>query len=329
MYEAYDAPLDRVVALKVLPQEFLHDDSFAKRFQREARVVASLEHPHIVPIYANGIEDGVPWMSMRLVAGGSLADVIKRSRPGPARCSRILHGIAAALDHAHAHGVVHRDIKPSNVLLDDSDHAWVCDFGLAQLMQQSLALTRTGVVIGTPRYMSPEQVLGQEIDITSDIYSLGIVAYEMLTGAPPFDADSPVALLMKHVNERVPTPAGDALPGTALSGTEKSARQESHRPLSISQRVRRGARHQPGSDAGGARVRACGDCRVHRGGRCRHLAAASGAGGRTACPGAHLGDGTGTSRVTRHDVGDTGHAGERRDGVTRGCPGACAATTRG
>jgi TonB family protein len=133
-----------------------------------------------------------------------------------------LQGIAAALDHAHAHGVVHRDIKPSNVLLDESDHAWVCDFGLAQLMQQSLALTRTGVVIGTPRYMSPEQVLGQEIDITSDIYSLGIVAYEMLTGSPPFDADSPVALLMKHVNERVPTPAGGAIPGTALSVLKKA-----------------------------------------------------------------------------------------------------------
>ena len=182
VYKAYQAKLDRHVALKVLPQEFLHDPAFAKRFEREARVVAKLEHPNIVPIYDYGIDDGIPWMAMRMLQAGSLANLLKRGRLDRRRVVAILTQVADALDHAHANGVIHRDVKPSNVLLDERERVYVGDFGFAHMVEGSIVLTRTGMIAGTPQYMAPEQVESMKVDRRADIYALGIVAYEMLTG---------------------------------------------------------------------------------------------------------------------------------------------------
>lgn len=212
VYAAYEAALDRVVALKVLPREFLHDETFALRFRQEARVVAGLEHPHIVPLYASGIDGGVPWMSMRLMTGGSLGSLLDAGRVGIDRAVDILRSVASALEYAHARGVVHRDVKPSNILLDGAGHVCLGDFGLAHLLTGSAVHTRTGLIAGTPHYMAPEQGLGKKVDHRADIYSLGVVAYEMLTGRPPYDADSPVAVLMKHASEPFPAPPRDIVP---------------------------------------------------------------------------------------------------------------------
>jgi protein-export membrane protein SecD len=206
VFEAYEARLDRCVALKVLPGDFLHEPAFAERFDREAKLVARLEHPHIIPIYAYGIDDGVPWMAMRLVAGGPVSALLGSGALEPRRAVGILSGVAAALDHAHSRGVLHRDVKPANVLLDD-DHVYLADFGIARMVEGSPVLTRTGMIAGTPQYMAPEQAQGAPtLDHRGDIYALGVVAYEMLTGRVPFNADTPVAVLMKHVLEPVPLP---------------------------------------------------------------------------------------------------------------------------
>jgi len=210
VYKAYEPKLDRYVALKVLPREFLHDPSFAKRFRQEAQALAQLEHPNIVPIYAYDIDEaeGIPWMAMRLVTGGSLADLLKRGRLPPARSVAILRGVADALDYAHAHAkrIVHRDVKPQNVLLDQGGRAYLADFGIAKILESSGGLTATGMITGTPQYMAPEQATGTKIGPAADVYALGIVAYEMLTGRVPFAADTPVATMMKHVQEPLPLP---------------------------------------------------------------------------------------------------------------------------
>jgi len=205
VYEAYDSSLERSVALKVLPPEFLHDGSFARRFRQEGRVVARLEHPNIVPIYTSGIDDGIAWMSMRLLAGGSLGGRMQRERPSPEHTVQILRAVADALDYAHARGVIHRDIKPTNILLDQADHVCVADFGLAYMMDFNLRRS-TRTLAGTPHYMAPELGLGKDLDHRCDIYSLGVMAYEMLAGEVPFTADSPMAILLKHVNEEPPHP---------------------------------------------------------------------------------------------------------------------------
>jgi serine/threonine-protein kinase len=212
VYEAYDRRLERAVALKVLPPQFLHDGTFAQRFEHEARVIAKLEHPNIVPIYASGIHEGIPWMGMRLLAGGNMGALLENGRPAPTHAVQMLRDVADALDYAHARGVVHRDIKPTNILRDSSGRMCVADFGLAQMLEGGPGLTRTGALVGTPPYMAPEQALGITADHRCDIYSLGIVAYEIFVGDVPFKGDSPVAVLLKHVNEPVPIPRDGQLP---------------------------------------------------------------------------------------------------------------------
>ena len=211
VYEAVEDQLERSVALKVLPPEFLHEETFARRFEQEARVVAKLEHPHIVPIFAAGIDEGIPWMSMRLMAGGNLAARLARGALEPAEGLLVLRHVAAALDYAHARRTVHRDVKPANILFDAEGQVYLADFGLALMLEGGTRLSN-GVLTGTPHYMSPEQALGQLTDHRTDIYSLAIVAYEMFTGTVPFQAESPIGVLMKHVNDPLPVPAGDALP---------------------------------------------------------------------------------------------------------------------
>jgi serine/threonine protein kinase len=222
VYKAYEAALDRHVALKVLPAEFLHEPDFADRFRREAKLVAKLEHPNIVPIYAHGIDDGVPWMAMRLVAGGTLAALLKSGPLEPARAVAILTSVAAALDYAHSRKVLHRDVKPQNVLLDESGHVYLADFGIARMVEGSTVMTKTGLITGTPQYMAPEQARAEKLDQRCDVYALGIVAYEMLTGRVPFAADTPVAVLMKQVTDPVPIPPQHQVPEAALRSLLKA-----------------------------------------------------------------------------------------------------------
>ena len=216
VYKAYEAGLDRYVALKVLPADFLHDPTFAERFRREAKSTAKLEHPNIIPMYASGIDEGIPWMAMRLVPGGTLSSLLKKGRLDARRAIAVLAGVAAALDYAHAQGMVHRDVKPQNVLLDDAGHVYLADFGIARMVEGSPALTQTGVVTGTPQYMAPEQARADKIDHRADIYALGIVAYELFSGAVPFTADTPVAVLMKHILDPIPIPQPDRVPEPLL-----------------------------------------------------------------------------------------------------------------
>ena len=226
VYEAHDTRLDRAVALKVLPSEFLHDRTFGRRFEAEARVIARLEHPNIVPIYASGIDSGVPWMSMRLLTGDSLGALLDRGPVAPIEAVRLLRGVAAALDYAHGLGVVHRDIKPANILLDRSGTACVADFGLAQMSGSTSALTQTGMITGTPHYMAPEQALGRAFDHRCDIYSLGIVAYEMLVGTRPFTGPSPVAVLLQHTQEPLPSPPGPPSSSVWMEAVQKAAAKD-------------------------------------------------------------------------------------------------------
>jgi TonB family protein len=222
VYEAYDRRLERAVALKVLPPEFLHDGTFARRFENEAKVIAKLEHPNIVPIYASGIDEGMPWMGMRLLAGGNMGALLERGRPALPHAVQMLRDVADALDYAHARGVVHRDIKPTNILRDGSGRVCVGDFGLAQMLEGGPGLTRTGTVVGTPHYMAPEQALGNPVDHRCDIYSLGIVAYEVFVGDVPFTGDSPVAVLLKQVNDPVPTPREGLLPPLLMATIQRA-----------------------------------------------------------------------------------------------------------
>ncbi len=204
VFRGYDPRFKRDVAIKTLPREFLHDPGFRARFEREAQTIASLEHPAIVPVYDFGEENEQPYIVMRLMTGGSLVDRL-RSGPMPlGEVARILTILAPALDEAHAHGVIHRDLKPGNILFDGRDQPYLSDFGIAKLTETSVAFTATGI-IGTPAYMSPEQARGdRDIDGRSDLYALGAIVYEALTGQMPYQADTPMGLAVKHITEPVP-----------------------------------------------------------------------------------------------------------------------------
>jgi len=206
VYAAYQPALQRYVAIKVLPPQLGLDPDFVTRFRHEAIAAAKLKHLNIVTVYDVGSEGGVNYIVMELIDGESLASVIRKSGAMPIeRVSRILAQVAAALDYAHAQGFVHRDIKPGNIMLGAGDHVTLMDFGIAKALSGT-RLTQTGTTIGTPEYMSPEQVRGAGVDHRSDIYSLGIVAYEMLTGNVPFSGTT-ASLLYKQVNEPPPMEA--------------------------------------------------------------------------------------------------------------------------
>ena len=206
VYKAFQPSMDRIVALKILPRHYAAEPGFARRFAQEARVIASLEHPHILPVYDYGEADGYTYLVMRYVEGGTLADRLK-GRPLPLpEARRILSQLAAALDYAHSRSVVHRDVKPSNVLMDEQGNCLLSDFGIAKMLEGTSHITATGDFLGTPAYASPEQALGQPLDGRSDVYSLGVILYEMLTGRPPFLAETPMAVLVKHIHDPLPLP---------------------------------------------------------------------------------------------------------------------------
>jgi hypothetical protein len=214
VYRARDIRLNRIVAIKVLPPELAYDPAIRTRFTREAQTSAQLSHAHIVPIYDVGERQGIAYFVMALVSGGNLAALLAREPRQPIEeVRRLLCEIADALAYAHIRGVIHRDIKPDNILLDaDSGRAIVTDFGIARAIEAGTRLTITGNALGTPQYMSPEQAVGErEVDGRSDIYSLGVLAYQMVTGRLPFTGGNTMALLLKHVNER-PLPIVDLRP---------------------------------------------------------------------------------------------------------------------
>jgi serine/threonine protein kinase len=203
VYLAHDLPLDRKVAIKVLAPALLHmGEGMAERFKREARTAAALSHPHIIPIYAVKDSDQVMYFVMKYVQGRPLDSIIEDSGPLPiSMVQTILAQVGDALGYAHRHGVIHRDIKSANIMLDEEGWAVVTDFGIAKVVQAQ-GLTMTGVTVGTPSYMSPEQCATLEITGASDQYSLGVVAYEMLTGGLPFRTDSTMSVMYAHFNER-------------------------------------------------------------------------------------------------------------------------------
>jgi eukaryotic-like serine/threonine-protein kinase len=207
VFLARDRVLGRDVALKVLRTQYAHDSEFAERFKREARSAASLSHPNIVQVYDRGdTEDGSSYIAMEYVPGGTLKEKIVGDGPlGTREAAALGAQVAEALEAAHERGMVHRDIKPQNVLLTDRGDAKVADFGIARA-GSSVTISRTGSVMGTAGYMSPEQALGEPATPKSDLYSLGVVLFEALTGELPYTADNPIAVSMKHVNEPVRPP---------------------------------------------------------------------------------------------------------------------------
>jgi basic membrane lipoprotein Med (substrate-binding protein (PBP1-ABC) superfamily) len=222
VYKAYQPAVERYVALKVLPRDLAGDPQFVARFRREATIIAGLQHPHILPVHDFGEAEGHTYIVMPCVTGGTLKAWLK-GRPLPLGpiCDAITQ-VGMALDYAHARGVVHRDVKPGNVLLDETGNCLLADFGLAKMVEGTATLTNA--VLGTPAYMSPEQGLGEKLDGRSDIYSLGVILYEMATGRPPYGAETPMALVLQHINGPLP-PASSVNPalGGAVEGVIQRA----------------------------------------------------------------------------------------------------------
>ncbi len=209
VFEAEDLSLGRTVAIKILHPNFASDGAFTSRFRREAQAAANLSHPNIVGIYDFGEDGDTYYMVMELIEGRTLRDIARAEGPLlPRRAAEIIAETAAALSVAHAAGVYHRDVKPGNIMLTPDGSVRVTDFGIARALDDSEELTRTGAVIGTATYFSPEQAQGLPADERSDIYSLGVVLYELLAGRPPFTGESPVAVAYQHVSEYATPPSG-------------------------------------------------------------------------------------------------------------------------
>ncbi|MFQ5942408.1 MAG: serine/threonine protein kinase [Anaerolineales bacterium] len=208
VYKAFQPGMDRYVALKILPQQYARDAEFTGRFEQEAKVIAKLQHPHVLPVHDYGEADDYTYIVMPLVETGTLADLLRGQKPMSLQRIRIIiTQLGDALDYAHSQGLIHRDIKPSNVLIDKRGNCLLTDFGIAKMVEGTKHFTQTGGIVGTPHYMSPEQGGGDPLTPQSDIYSLGVVLYEMVTGRVPFDAETPMAVVIKHMTDPLPPPS--------------------------------------------------------------------------------------------------------------------------
>jgi serine/threonine protein kinase len=221
VYKAYQSGMDRFVAVKVMLGALSEDESFVERFRREARAVGNLRHAHIVQAFDFGVHDDMYYLVMEFVSGGNLkAHIVNQGKLSTRDALRIASQLADALAYAHNAGMIHRDLKPANVMFLDESHqnAILTDFGIARMMGEA-GLTGTGMSVGTPDYMSPEAGIGNETDHRTDIYALGVILYEMLVGEVPYGADTPLAVIMKHVNAPLPTRKdyGDAIPESVES----------------------------------------------------------------------------------------------------------------
>jgi predicted Ser/Thr protein kinase len=214
VYRATHLRLQRTVALKVLAPELSRDTAFRSRFDEEARVAASIEHPNVIPIYDAGDAGGLLYLAMRYVEGTDLSAAIAAGPIDGRRAARLIDEIGGALDAAHARGLVHRDVKPANILLDAEGKAYLTDFGLTKLVDAS-GLTQTGQIVGTPHYMAPEQVEGRRVDARADVYSLGCTLYHALVGRVPFARTTTPAVMYAHVHEPPPIASAEQ---PALSG---------------------------------------------------------------------------------------------------------------
>ncbi len=215
VYKAFQSSINRHVALKVIRLDEGQglQEEFRRRFAREAEVIARLEHIHILPIYAYGINEEMAYLAMRWLRGGSLSELLRREPMPLERSADLFKQIAQGLSYAHSKGIIHRDLKPSNIMLDDAGNAYLTDFGLAKLTESSGEITKSGTIVGTPAYMSPEQLRGDPLDNRSDIYSLGVILYNMVAGRLPFDTSTSdlVSIIYQHL-EKPPTPPSEFNP---------------------------------------------------------------------------------------------------------------------
>lgn len=211
VYRAHQSAMNRDVALKVIVVDDLIEqgDEFRGRFAQEAAVIASLEHIHILPVYDYGFQDNLVYLAMRLLRGGTLSELMRSNTLSMNRAIELFSQVARGLAYAHSKGIIHRDLKPSNIMLDDSGNALLTDFGLAKWVHGTENITRTGNIVGTPAYMSPEQLKGETVDYRSDIYSMGIILYQLLTGKPPFESPSSnvVSIIYQHLEKMPPAPS--------------------------------------------------------------------------------------------------------------------------
>ena len=207
VYKAYHASLDRYVAIKVLHPAFKEDNTFEQRFQREARVVARLEHPHIVPVYDYAEHEKRPYLVMKYIEGDTLKARLGMGPLSSGEIRRIVDAVGSALAYAHKQGILHRDIKPSNVLVASDGQMYLADFGLARIAQSGESTLSSDMIMGTPQYISPEQAMGDpNLDARTDVYSLGVVVYELLVGRVPYQADTPYAVVHDHIYTPLPLP---------------------------------------------------------------------------------------------------------------------------
>src|SRR3954465_15896117 len=212
VYRALELALDRTVALKLITPALAGDPDFRARFVRESRAAASIEHPNVIPIFSAGEEQDVLYIAMRFVEGEDLRARLRREgRLEPRRAARIVAQVAAALDAAHARGLVHRDVKPANILLTPADHAYLTDFGLTKrAADDATRISSTGGLVGTAGYVAPEQIRGERVDARTDVYSLGCVLFHTLTGRTPFAAPAEGAMLVGHLQEDPPSTGDEA-----------------------------------------------------------------------------------------------------------------------